>query len=109
MVGMTPEKFLNALAVDAELFFERKEDADQRERRLAFSIGRGRAATELGGMSKELQPSRAALGAPEVPAVQEFSHCRLPASFKTWGVGKRCTNIQALTEPQSSKASNAVG
>src|SRR6516165_1566340 len=77
MVGMTPEKFLDTLAVDAELFFERKEDADQRERQLAFGIGHGHAAAELGGMSKELQPARTALGAPEVPAVQEF----FPLSF----------------------------
>ena len=33
--------------------------ADQRECQLAFGIGRGRAAAELGGLSKELQPSRA--------------------------------------------------
>ena len=36
MIGMTPEKFLDALPVDAKLFFKRKEDADQRERQLAF-------------------------------------------------------------------------
>jgi len=31
MVGMTLEKFLDTLAVVAELFLERQEDADQRE------------------------------------------------------------------------------
>src|SRR5689334_19916876 len=85
MVGMTLEKFLNALAVDAELFFERKEDADQRERQLAFDIGHGRAAAELGGMSKELQPARAALGAPEVPAVQEFFPLSFAGLFQSLG------------------------
>ena len=59
MIGMTPEKFLDALPVNAKLFFDCKENADQRECQLAFGIGRGRAAAELGGLSKELQPSRA--------------------------------------------------
>src|ERR1700722_4664433 len=59
MVGMTTEKFLDALAVDAKLFFQRKEHADQRECQLAFGIGHRHSATQLDGVSKEFQPARA--------------------------------------------------
>src|SRR5258708_12568182 len=85
MVGMTPEKFRDALAVDAELFFERKEDVDQRESQLALGIGHGRAAAQVGGMSKELHASRAALGAPEMPAVQEFFPLAFAGLFQSLG------------------------
>jgi hypothetical protein len=54
MVGMTTEKFLDALAVDAKLFFQREEHADQRECQLAFGIGHRHSATQLRGLSKEL-------------------------------------------------------
>ena len=66
---MAPEEFLDALTVEAELFFDRKEDAYQRERQLAFGLGRRLGTAELGGPGKELQPARAALGTPEVPAM----------------------------------------
>src|SRR6516162_539474 len=85
MVGMTPEKFLDTLAVDAELFFQCKEDADQRERQLAFGMGHGHAAAQVSGMSKELQPAWAALGAPEVPAVQEFFPLAFAGLFQSLG------------------------
>jgi hypothetical protein len=38
----------------------------------------------------------------------ELTDCG-PALSKAWAVGKRWPNIHALTELQSSKASNAVG
>jgi hypothetical protein len=57
MVGMTPEKLLDALAVDAKLFFGRKEDADKRECQLAFGIGRGRAATRAGAIRRRFMGS----------------------------------------------------
>ena len=97
MVGMTPEKFLDTLAVDAELFFERKEDADQRERQAAFGIGHGHAAAQFGGMSKELQPKRAALGAPEVPAVEEFFPLSFTGSFQKLG-GRKPLDKPPCTE-----------
>src|ERR1700757_2367638 len=77
MVGMASEKFLNALAVDPELFFQGKEEAHQRKRQLTFSIGQRRATAKLGGPPKEFHPSRTALGAPQVPAMEEF----FPPSF----------------------------
>src|SRR6516165_2539382 len=88
MVGMTPEKFLDTLAVDSELFFVCKEDADQRERQAAFGIGHGHAAAQVGGMSKELQPKRAALGAPEVPAMQKFFPMAFAGLFQSLGCGE---------------------
>ena len=85
MIGMTPEKFLDALPVDAKLFFNRKEDVDQRERQLAFGIGRGRAAAELGSMSKQLHPSRATVGTPQTTAVQEFFPLSFAGFFQSLG------------------------
>jgi len=40
---------------------------------------------------------------------RNFCHCRLPAWASSSGLGKRCKNIQAETEVQSSKASNTAG
>ena len=72
MVGMTPEEFLDALTVEAELLFDGKEHLHQAEGQQAFSVSRGRAATEVGGMGEELQPARAAFRAPEVSSVQKL-------------------------------------
>jgi hypothetical protein len=77
MVGMTTEKFLDALAVDAKLFFQREEHADQRECQLAFGIGHRHSATQLSGLSKELHPARAALGTPQMTGVEKL----FPLSF----------------------------
>src|SRR5215472_19362367 len=85
MVGMTPEKFFDALAVNAELFFQRKKDTDQRERQAAFGIGHSHAAAQLAGMSTELHPSRAALGAPQVAAVQKFFPLSFAGLFQSLG------------------------
>ena len=81
---MAPEEFLDALTVEAELFFDGKEHLHQAEGQQAFSVGGGRAATEVGGVGEELHPARAALGVPQVPAVENiFSHRRLPACCNT--------------------------
>ena len=85
MIGMTLEKLLDALAVDTELFFERKKDAHRRECQLTLGIGHWRAAAELGGTSKELQPARSALGAPQVAAVQEFFPFSFTGFFQSLG------------------------
>jgi hypothetical protein len=67
-----------------------------------FGVGHGRAAAEVGGMSKELQPARGPLSARQRCRLYgNFPNVVLPAPFKAWGVGKRCTNIHALSEPQS--------
>src|SRR6516164_7604769 len=85
MIGMTLEKLLDALAVDTELFFERKKDAHQRKCQLTFGIGHWRAAAELGGPRKEFQAARTALGAPEVAAVQEFFPFSFTGFFQSLG------------------------
>jgi len=49
------------------------------------------------------QPLRCGLGPPQFMAMQEFSHCRLPAARKAVGVGKSLTQAQAKgwSSPQS--------
>ena len=79
---MTPEKLLDALAVEAELLFDCKEHLHQAEGQQAFSVGCGRAAAEVGGMGEEFQSARPALGAPEVSGVQKFLPLALAGLFQ---------------------------
>src|SRR5215470_4074725 len=82
---MTAEELLNALAIEAQLFFERKEHVDQREGQAAFGIGRGHATAQVGTVRKEFHPARAAFGAPKMPTVQEFFPTAFAGLFQSLG------------------------
>ena len=85
MVGVKREKFLDALAVDAQLFFDHKEETDQRKCPLAFGIGRRFTAAKLCGPPEELHPARTALGAPQMVSVQEFFPLSFAGFFQSLG------------------------
>src|SRR5690242_16334109 len=97
---MTAKELLDALAVDAQLLFNRQKDRHQAERQLAFGLNGGRAAAQGSRPGKGFQPAGPAVGAPQTAGVQEVLESgvyRPVAAPGAWGSAAKSSSWRAYS------------